>query len=129
MAPLVDRGFRLLNRTMKPAAALAVRYFRGPTVVSEGALATLSNQQIEQVTAGGATLIGRQFTWRLRAADLLLEGVVITPQKFDRIEWDLEGRVFVFAVQPEIGLPAAGSVDPRSEWIPASVKLEEVRQS
>ncbi len=128
MASLIDRGFALLNRAETPAAATAVVYKRGATVISEALPAALSNQQIEQLTDGGATVIGRQFTWRLYRPDFVIDGVATTPQKFDRIEWTLAGTEFVFAVLPETGGPEAGAVDPRSDWLPASVKLIETNE-
>lgn len=119
----IARGFALLNRVMEPAAAETVRYSRGGTVISEGLPATLSAQQIELVTEGGAAIIGRQFKWLLKRADLRVDNAEVRPEKFDRIEWNMGGRVYVFEVLPEIGSTESGAVDPRSDWIPASVKL------
>lgn len=124
---LVGRGFRLLDRAMEPAAAESVRYIRGAVVISDALDAVLSNQQIEQITDGGAAIVGRQFSWRLKRSDLVLDSEEVAPQKFDKIEWAYGGRVYVFEVLPEAGLPESGAVDPRSNWIPASVKLVETR--
>lgn len=123
MASLIDRGFALLNRVVTPAAATTVRYTRGATVISDALPAALSNQQIEQLTESGAAVVGRQFTWRLKRSELVLNGLGTTPQKFDRITWILRGTEFVFEVLPESGQPEMGAVDPRNDWIPASVKL------
>lgn len=128
MDTLINRGFGLLNRATAPAAAELVRYIRAAAVLSDAIEATLSNQQIEQLSAGGTTVIGRQFTWRIKAADLVVDGVVDKPRTNDRIEWSRGGFVYVFSVQPELGAPSAGSVDPRSAWLPASAKLIEVQQ-
>jgi hypothetical protein len=125
MASLVDRGFALLNRAMEPAAATTVRYTRNATVISDALPAALSAPQIEQITDSGAAVIGRQFTWRLKRSELVVDGVATKPQKFDRIEWTLADMTYVFEVLPETGVPESGAVDPRNDWIPASAKLIE----
>lgn len=127
MTTLINRGFSLLNRVMEPAAAETVTYKRGAKVIGEGVLATLSNQQIEQLTSADTAIVGRQFTWRVKRSDLVIDGSEVQPESFDRIEWYRNGRVYVFQVMPELGLPESNSVDPRSDWVPASVKLVEVQ--
>lgn len=128
MTSLIDRGFALLNRATTPAAVTTVRYTRAATVISEALPATLSNQQIEQLSDSGTSVIGRQFTWRLKRADLVIGGAKTDPQKFDKIVWVWAGTEFVFEVLPETGAPEMGAVDPRSDWIPASVKLIETNE-
>ena len=125
MTNLLQRGFRLLNRATEPVAAESVTYTRGATVISEALSATLSNQQIEQLTDGGLAVIGRQFTWRLKRDDLQIDGSPTLPQKLDRIAWVWGDFEYVFSVLPETAQPEGGAVDPRSDWIPASVKLIE----
>lgn len=127
MSTLLQRGYRLLNRAMEPAAAESVRYLRGAVAVSDAMPALLSAPQIEQIADGGVAIVGRQFTWLLKRAELMLEGQQITPHRSDRIEWDSNGRTYVFEVLPDIGSPESGAVDPRLEWIPASTKLERVQ--
>ena len=128
MATLLQNGFALLNRAMRTAAGESVTYTRGALVISEALPATLSNQQIEQLSDGGPMLIGRQFTWQLYRGDLVVDGVATTPQKLDRIKWIWGGTEYVFEVLPETAGPAMGAVDPRSDWIPASVKLIETNE-
>lgn len=127
MATLLRRGFALLNRGMEAAASEAVRYLRGPAVISEGMSATLAAPDVETVTEGGATIIGRQFTWRVKRSELRVENVEDKPRRGDRIEWDFGGKVHVFEVVPELASPAAGAVDMRSDFIPVSVKLVDQR--
>lgn len=126
MTTLLQRGFALLSRGMEAAAVETVRYTRGVNVVGEGVRALLSNQRVEQVTDGGAAIIGRQFTWQLNRDDLRLNGEAFKPLKSDRIEWELNGKTYVFLVMPEVASPEAPAVDPRSEWITAVAKLAEV---
>ncbi len=126
MTTLLNRGFRLLNRCTETVAAESVRYLRGALVISDALPATLSNQQIEQVTSADSVVVGRQFTWRLKRSDLQIDGAEQKPQRDDRIEWVHCGKTYVFKVLPELGLPEAGAVDPRSDWVPASVKLDSV---
>lgn len=126
MATLLQRGFGLLNRGMEAAAAEFVVYKRGAVVVSEALTATLSNQQIEQLSAGGATVVGREFTWRLKRDELVVQSQQVSPAKFDRIEWTYSGKTFVFVVMPELGGPESPAVDPRSDFIPAAAKLDSV---
>ncbi len=128
MTSLIDRGYTFGNRGIKSAASTSVRYSRAATVISDALKATLSNQQIEEISDTGSSVIGRQFTWRLYRPDFVIDGVGTTPQKFDRIEWIRAGTQYVFEVLPEIGGPEAGAVDPRSDWIPASVKLIETNE-
>lgn len=68
-------------------------------------------------------LVGRQFTWQLFRDDLVIDGAKTGPQKLDRIRWIWNSTEYVFEVLPETAGPAMGAVDPRSDWIPASVKL------
>ena len=127
MDSLIDRGHALMNRIKSPAKATTVRYIRGAAVISDALEAGLSNQQIEQVTGAGVAFIGRQFTWDLKRDGLFVDGAVDKPRRDDRIEWVRSGQTFVFVVMPELGSPESNAVDPRSDWIPASVKLIEVR--
>lgn len=121
----LNRGFDLMNRVMEPAAAESVTFIRDGSAIEDVA-ATLSNQQIEQVTDGGATLVGRQFTWRLKRGDLVHSGVSLTPQRGDQIVWIHDGTTYEFLVMPEVGLPASNANDQRTDWLPASVKLMSV---
>lgn len=122
MSTLLQRGFRLLNRCMEPAAAESVRYLRGAEVISDAMRALLSAPQIEVIADGGAAVVGRQFTWRLNRDDLGTK-----PKRLDRIEWFNGGKTYKFEVLPEAGQPEAGATDPRSDWVPAAAKLVDVQ--
>ena len=104
-----------------------MKYTREATVISEALTATLSNQQIQQITDGESAIIGRQFTWRLNRSDLVFESQATEPRRGDQIEWIHENKTYVFEVLPEAIQPEAGQVDPRSEYIPAAVKVVDVR--
>jgi len=127
MSTLIDRGYRLLNRAMVPAAQLLVRYIRNSTVISEELPATLSRSEIEQVTDGEVTAVDRAFRWRVKASELLWANAPTLPLRSDTIEWTLDGTVYVFEVLPSFGETEAGASDPRNEWIPATAKLSDKR--
>lgn len=119
----IDRGFDLLNRVVTPAAADSVRYTRGATVISDALPAALSAPQIQLVMEGGVAIVGRQFKWSLKRSELLWEGAVDRPRRNDRIEWLRDGRIYAFEVLPETGGSESAAVDPRNDWIPATVQL------
>lgn len=126
MASLIDRGYALLNRATSPAAELTVRYSRAATVISEAMPATLSAAQVQSVAANGDEVVGRQFHWSLKRQELLWETRKDRPRRDDVIEWALNGRVYHFVVLPEPLQSEALSVDPRSDWVPASAKLDSI---
>lgn len=123
MTTHLRRGFAMLNRVMEPAAAESVRYIRGATVISDELPATLSAPQIEEISEGGGSVVGRQFTWLLKRDELLIDNAQVRPQRNDLIEWFHNGTTYVFEVLPGSGGVASDNVDPRSDWIPASAKL------
>lgn len=125
MATQLQRGFALLNRVMEPAAAESVRYIRGATVISDELPALLSAQLIEQISEGGPSIVGRQFTWRLKRDELRWDNAPTKPRRSDRIEWVHGGTTYQFEVVRDVAGAESPEVDPRSEWIPANVKLLE----
>lgn len=127
MTTYLNRGFSFLNRSMEAAAAESVRYTRGAVVVSDALTATLSNQQIQQITDGESVLVGRQFTWQLKRSELMFDSQPTEPMRGDLIEWKQDGRTYVFEVLPEASQPEAGIVDMRLGFLPAAVKVVDVR--
>jgi hypothetical protein len=126
MASWIDRGFALLNRTTSPAAETTVRYSRAATVISEAMPATFTAAQVQSVANDGATVIGREFHWSLKRQELRWDGAEDRPRRDDVIEWELNGRVYHFVVLPEPLRSEALAVDPRSDWVPASTKLDSI---
>lgn len=127
MPTLIQRGFALMNRTVGTAAGENVRYLRGATEIHSALPATLAAPQFELIDEGGATIIGRQFTWQLHRAELRWNGQEDFPRANDIIKWIHNGIRYWFVVQPEVGAePEAGAFDPRSDWIPATTKLTKI---
>ncbi len=126
MTNLLDRGYTIMNRIVEPIAAATVRYIRATTEISSALPATFSAPRIDSIDEGGATNIGRQYTFELKRSELLWEGREDRPRVNDVIEWIVGGLLYRFEVQPEQGNPEAPAVDPRSEWVPASVKLKAI---
>jgi hypothetical protein len=126
VSSLTDRGFNLLNKSKQTAAATTVRVIRGSEVVSDGMQAVLSAPQIEFVSNAGS-LVGRQFRWDLKREQFKYRGKLDEPRALDRIEWSLNGRLFVFEVLSRSNMPEMDAVDPRSDWLPASAKLAEIK--
>ncbi len=127
MSTLLQRGYRLLNRAMEPAAAESVRYLRGAVAVSDAMRAALVTADIQQIRDGGAAVVGKQFVWRLYRSDLMTDSGELKPQQSDRIEWDWNGKTYVFVAMTELNRPEYGAVDPRGNWVPVSTKLDEVK--
>lgn len=113
----------MLNRAMEPAAATTVRYTRGAAVISDALTATFTAEQVEIVTASDTTVIGRQFTWRLKQSELLVDNAKTKPQRNDVIEWYFGGTTYTFTVLPELSGVESQTADIRSDWVSASVKL------
>lgn len=127
MATLLQRGFRLLNRCMEPAAAESVRYLRGAEVISDAMRALLTINRVDLTTQDGASIIGRRFVWQLKRDELMVNGAEVRPERLDQIEWDYNGRTYAFQVLPEQAMPEDRAVDMRADYIPANTQLLEVR--
>lgn len=108
---------------MEAAAVESVVYSRGVAVISDAMAATLSAPEVQQITGNGAAVVGREFTWRLKREDLVLEGAPLLPKKDDRIDWVWNGITYTFVVMPEVGRPELKAVDQRNEWVPVTAKL------
>lgn len=123
MTTLLQRGFARLNAAMQDVAAESVRYIRGATVISDAMPALLSAPQIQVVTDGGLSVVGRQFNWSVSKDELIAEGVRDQPRRNDVIEWICGGTTYAFEVLPDIRGSDAAASDPRDGFWPAAAKL------
>lgn len=103
---LLSRGQRWLNNTLQGAGGVSVTYTRG--VQSVTLTAWVGRTAFAQLpgTGTGAAVIWGDRDYLVPAADLLLGGQVVTPQRGDRITEVIDGASLTFEVMAPGAEPA-----------------------
>lgn len=109
MANMLATGVNWLNNMLADHAATTIVYRRGGHSVTLPATAGMTSQ--ETMTPDGAMVAVRRHDWTFPAADLVINGQLITPQRGDRITVTRNGVTEVYEVQPDAATGEPSRVD------------------
>lgn len=104
MADLLDKGSKWLGRQRREHAAQEVVYLRGGSSV--GVPATIGQTDFQRDDGNGFPLTFQSVDFLITAADLVLDGIPVTPERGDQV---ITGRIdegVVYELMDNLGGPA-----------------------
>lgn len=115
MADLLESGSQWLDSQRRQHMSRRVLYCRG--LASVEVLATVGRTEFEVDDGSGLLTRIESRDYLVTAADLVLAGELVTPQRGDKIRETLAGAIEVYEVMAPAGSPEARYSDPyQTAW-------------
>lgn len=91
----------VMSATRDKVAGVSVEYFVGDTSVTGGiAEAVPSETRTQSDDANGVKLTSTVRDWSIKAADIVIGGIVTEPAQGHKIKWTNNGRKEIYQVNP-----------------------------
>lgn len=106
MTPSFDNAVKGLHRAARASRGLAVMYIRGSgEELSQASITAVpARSRVSMTDESGLTVTGQERDFIILAADLVLDGEQVLPERGDRIEQTVDGETtYTYEVMPIAG--------------------------
>lgn len=124
MARAFDNAVKGLHRAARASRGLAVMYSRGDD--SAAITAVPARSRVSMTDESGLTVTGQERDFIILAADLVLDGEQVLPERGDRIEQTVDGETtYTYEVMPIAGQKHYQPCDDQGRLLRIHTKLVE----